>query len=94
METGETPEQAIVREYMEETGFDVTISASYGTIRHGYTTYRITLHCFGLALKSAETKPTPPVITAATDWRWVTPTELAGLPMPAAHRKLADQILL
>ena len=98
IEPGETPEQAIVREWMEETGFDVKIAARYGTIRHGYTTYRITLHCFGLSLccpnaDSAATPP-PPVLTAASEYRWVTSSELAQLPMPAAHRKLADQILL
>lgn len=92
IEPGETPEQAIVREHKEETGFDVKIAASYGTIRHGYTTHRITLHCFRLSLDSAEAMPTPPVLTAATECRWVTPAELAQLPMPAAHRKLADQI--
>lgn len=102
VEPGESPEQAVVREFMEETGFEVQVTARYGVIRHGYTTYRLTLHCFGLELADslASTKtqphgapcPTPPQLTAATQCRWATPEELENLAMPAAHRKLADSL--
>ncbi|MDD4700765.1 MAG: A/G-specific adenine glycosylase [Desulfovibrio sp.] len=102
VETDETPEQAAVREFMEETGFEVRVTANYGTIRHGYTTYRLTLHCFGLELASpcedAEAEnipegcPPPPQLTAALKYRWATPEELENLAMPAAHRKLADSL--
>ena len=98
MEPGESPEQAVAREFGEETGFDVAVDRSYGIIRHGYTTYRITLHCFALSLAAttaaatAAEPPAPPILTAASAWRWVTPVELENLAMPAAHRKLADQI--
>lgn len=102
VEPGESPEQAAVREFMEETGFEVQVTARYGVIRHGYTTYRLTLHCFGLELADslAGTKtqphgapcPTPPQLTAATQCRWATPEELENLAMPAAHRKLADSL--
>ena len=97
VEPGESPEQAVVREFGEETGFGVAVDRSYGIIRHGYTTYRITLHCFALSLAATTTAataepPAPPILTAASAWRWVTPVELENLAMPAAHRKLADQI--
>lgn len=94
VEPGEEPQDAVVREYMEETGFKVDITNDVGVIRHGYTTYRVTLHCFTLRLPPPEspTPPQPPVLTAATDWRWVTPEELERLALPAAHRKLADQL--
>ena len=106
VEAGESPEQAAVREFMEETGFAVNVSARHGIIRHGYTTYRLTLHCFGLELTApganctpgcmpdskSETYPAPPVLTAATQYRWASPQELEELAMPAAHRKLADSL--
>lgn len=96
-EEGESPEQTVVREFMEETGLDVVVTARHGVIRHGYTTYRLTLHCFGLALAAGAAAPdgpppAPPVLTAATECRWVTPDELESLAMPAAHRKLADRL--
>lgn len=103
IEAGESPEQAIVREFMEETGFRVRIRQDFGVIRHGYTTYRITLHCFGLELvtlpdgqdsgsASHSPMPTPPILTAASEYKWVNPMGLSPLPMPAAHRKLADSV--
>lgn len=95
VEQDESPEQAIVREFMEETGFAVRETRKLGIIRHGYTTYRLTLHCFELELRGAgdlplQAPPAPPVLTAATEWRWAAPEELEDLAMPAAHRKLAD----
>lgn len=99
IEEGESPEQAIVREFMEETGFTVTIRENLGVIRHGYTTYRVTLHCFALELapqaggtNADGPMPIPPVLTAASEYQWVAPADLNALPMPAAHRKLADEV--
>ena len=95
VEADESPEQASVREFMEETGFEVRVVQRHGIIRHGYTTYRLTLHCFGLELAVpplADAPPLPPQLTAATEYRWVSPQELNALAMPAAHRKLADRL--
>ena len=94
VEPGETPEQAVVREFAEETGFTVRVTAPLGIIRHGYTTYRVRLHCFALELVTDDTPrpPEPPVLTAATACRWLERGELESLAMPAAHRKLADRL--
>lgn len=100
VETGESPAEAIVREFREETGFAVRVQQPCGIIRHGYTTFRVTLHCFLLELEDEEaarlhdTKgyPLPEVLTAATACRWLTPDELDSIAMPAAHRKLADRL--
>jgi A/G-specific adenine glycosylase len=85
-----------VREFAEETAFEVRIARELGIIRHAYTKYRVTLHCFELALdtpaSAKKTLPAPPALTAATDWRWLTPEDLKDFPMPAAHRKLADAL--
>lgn len=95
VEADESPEQASVREFMEETGFAVRVVRRHGIIRHGYTTYRLTLHCFGLEFEKPSitgSPPLPPQLTAATECRWVSPQELNALAMPAAHRKLADRL--
>jgi A/G-specific adenine glycosylase len=92
IEAGETPEAAIVREYVEETAFTTSVSQKLAVIRHGYTTYRVTLHCFLLRLADhydPASLPTP-VLTAAQESLWVAPGELARFAFPAGHRKLID----
>lgn len=94
IESGETPEQAIVREFREETDFPTRVTAKLAVIRHGYTTYRVTLHCFLLGLgngQAADDRPEP-VLTAAQESRWVAPSELSRFAFPAGHRKLIDQM--
>ncbi|MDR2695175.1 MAG: A/G-specific adenine glycosylase [Deltaproteobacteria bacterium] len=96
IEENESPQHAVVREFAEETAFAVRIARELGVIRHAYTRYRITLHCFELVLDapaSAEDPlPAPAALTAATAWRWLSPGEITSLAMPAAHRKLADRM--
>ncbi len=93
IEQGETPEAAVVREFREETAFPTAVATKLAVIRHGYTTYRVTLHCFLLRLTDgAGATPPPPVLAAAQECRWVAPDELSRFAFPAGHRKLIDQM--
>jgi A/G-specific adenine glycosylase len=85
VEQGETPEQALAREYAEETGFQVEAGEKISVIRHGYTKYRVTMHAY--LCRSAGPLPEP-VLTEATTSRWIHPAELDELALPAPHRKL------
>ncbi|MFW5791631.1 MAG: A/G-specific adenine glycosylase [Desulfohalobiaceae bacterium] len=89
VEPGETPARASARELQEETGFRVSALEEMAVIRHGYTTYRVRLHCFSCSLRGRESEP---VLTAAQDFRWALPGELDGFAFPAAHRKLIDMM--
>ncbi len=89
IEPNETPEQALVREYQEETGFKITIRNPLGVIKHGYTRYRVTLHCFLCTLGTDNTTPT---LHAAVEYRWAPLDELDHFAFPAGHRKLIDQL--
>lgn len=91
VEDGETPEGAVVREYAEETGFAVRTAGLIRTIRHGYTRYRVTLHCFFLTPGNGQA-PGDPTLTAATSAKWVAPGELDAYAFPAGHRKLIDSL--
>ena len=79
VEPGETPEQAVVREWMEEVGFKVAIVRPLDVIRHNYTTYRITLRCYQLRLEG-EPKgcPVPEELTEATACQWIAPQDIEG----------------
>ena len=95
VEPGETPEQAFVREWMEEVCFKVAIVRPVDVIRHNYTTYRITLRCYQLRLEG-EPKgcPVPEELTEATACQWIAPQDIEAFPLPAPHRKLADNCSL
>lgn len=85
VEEGETPEAAVVREFKEETEFDVRVVRKLDLVRHGYTRYRVSLHCFELELVHERREP---VLTAAESFLWLGFSELAGYAFPAGHRKL------
>ncbi len=86
LEAGETPEQGIVREYLEETEFRLAPPEKLGLVRHGYTRYRIAMHCFLCRLSTMEAPPSAQ--HAATASAWLTFRELESPAMPAGHRKL------
>lgn len=84
VEGGESPEQAVIREYMEETKLRVFDPALIGRFKHTYTKFRITMHAFFVEAVAVE----PVVLTAAQECRWVTWEELQTLAFPSGHRKL------
>ncbi len=95
VEPGETPEQAVAREWMEEVGFKVAIVRPLDVIRHNYTTYRITLRCYQLRLEGKPKGcPVPEELTEATACQWIAPQDIEAFPLPAPHRKLADNCSL
>ncbi|MBF0480817.1 MAG: A/G-specific adenine glycosylase [Desulfovibrionaceae bacterium] len=91
VEPGETPEAAVVREFAEETEMAVAVANRLAVIKHGYTTYRVTLHCFALRLADPPAPPAP-VLHAATRSAWARLADLDGLAFPAGHRKLIDRL--
>lgn len=97
LEEGETCAQALVREWKEELGFEVALVRPLAVLRHSYTMYRITLHCFSIRLvgsyaeKDDDGFPIPPTLSAATAWKWIPPETIKHYPLPSPHRKLADK---
>lgn len=90
VEEGETPEETVVREFMEETEFPVKIEDKILVVKHGYTTYRVTMHCYFLTFAKHHTPD--PVLHAATAYQWVSMDELDAVTLPAGHRKLLDHL--
>ncbi len=85
MEQGETPEQTVIREFMEETEFAVRVKEKITTTVHHYTRYKVTLHCFLVSLAQQETDP---ILHAAQEFHWLPFEELHHFAFPAGHRKL------
>ena len=89
LEEGETPEQALVREYQEETGFAIHGLEKIATINHSFTKYRVTLHCYHCRLRDSSTEP---VLHAAQEHRWADPDDLENFAFPAPHRRLINRL--
>lgn len=91
LEEGESPEQAVVREYQEETEWQVVPSAKIATVQHSYMNYRVTLHGFFCDLVPGQEGE--PVLHAAQEARWVEMEELANYAFPSGHRKLIGHLM-
>jgi len=84
----ETSEQAVVREFMEETGFKVRVREKITIVEYMHNaTYLVTMHCHYCGLVGENMEPK---LTAATEFKWTAPEDLNGLSFPAGHRKLID----
>lgn len=88
VEPGETPEQALRREYLEETELAVEPGEKLAVVKYAYTKYRVTMHCY--LCKAAGS--VAPVFHEAVEGRFVRPRELSNYAYPAGHRKLLERI--
>ena len=52
IESGESPEQALVREIREELSTDITIEKLFHTVEYDYPKFHLTLHCYLCTLAS------------------------------------------
>ncbi len=83
----ETPAAAAVRLALELTGLDVRLGPELLTFRHGVTRYLITLVCF-----EAESATGKYHSSFYPRGLWLRPKELAGYPVSAPHRRLAERV--
>lgn len=89
LEEEEKPEEAVRREYDEETGFQIEVCRKVTTVIHYYTKYRVILHCFQCGLRQ---KSLLPNLQAAQAYHWVKREQLDNYGFPAGHRKFIDFI--
>ena len=85
LQEGESPKEALVREFREELGIEIGCIEDLCVIRHNYTTFKVTLHAMLCRFAGARREP---VLRAATEGRWVAASELDDFAFPAANRKL------
>lgn len=89
LQAGESPEQALVREFREELELEIRVLDKITVIKHSYTRFRVTLHVYWCALSPPEQEP---VLRAASDFRWAAVKELDQYPFPAADCKLIQML--
>ena len=85
VEAGETPQQAAIRECLEETGLQVEVVGSYATQTHRYEHDCVELHFFACRTLKANESPVPPFC-------WVDRSELLQLRFPEANEELLAEL--
>jgi A/G-specific adenine glycosylase len=85
VQDGESPDTALIREFQEELELRVHRLDRITTLRHSYTSYRVTLHAFFCEPLEEGQKAVP---HAAVDVRWVLLEDLRRYAFPAANQKL------
>ena len=54
IESGETPEKAIVREIQEEMATTIEVVEKLGIVEYDYPTFHLTMHCFWTRIKDGK----------------------------------------
>ncbi|MEO1020748.1 MAG: (deoxy)nucleoside triphosphate pyrophosphohydrolase [Pseudomonadota bacterium] len=89
LQTGETPEQALIRELREELAIDIETSclAPLTFASHTYETFHLLMPLFVCRVWQGE-----PRAAEGQVLRWVRPAQLKALPMPAADIPLVAHL--
>ena len=87
-EPGESAEQCLHREIMEELGVTLHIDEKLMTVKHSYTRFRVTLYVFLCRIRSGRVLP-----TQCEEWEWVKTEELDTYPFPAANVKIVKKLI-
>ncbi|ADU62929.1 MAG: A/G-specific adenine glycosylase [Pseudodesulfovibrio sp.] len=88
VEPGETPRQALAREFREEVELVVEPVEKITVVAYSYTRYRVTMHCYRCRL-TGDAEPVP-VFNEAAEGGFVLPAQLAEYAFPAGHRRLIE----
>lgn len=84
---GESAEQAAARVVKSTTGLSAEVRGKLGVVRHGVTRYKITLDSYRCEARSGRA-----VAKDCAEVAWKAPSELDQLALPAAQRRIANQL--
>ncbi|MGC1403745.1 MAG: (deoxy)nucleoside triphosphate pyrophosphohydrolase, partial [Thermodesulfobacteriota bacterium] len=86
-EIRESLEECLKREIREELNIEIEVGEPFFKVRHAYTHFRITLHCFFCRKLKGKILP-----LEVMDYRWVFPQELDLFPFPRADQKVIEYL--
>ena len=88
IESGETPEECIVREIREELAIVVKAEKILGVVEYDYPAFHLTMHCILCSVVSGDLK-----LLEHEDAKWVTLETLYSLNWLPADRLILDRLL-
>ena len=87
IEAGETPAEALKREFMEELDVEISVGELIGTIEYDYPTFHLSMDCFWCEIVSGEI-----VLKEAEAARWLTKETLDSVEWLPADITLIEKI--
>jgi 8-oxo-dGTP diphosphatase len=87
VEAGETPENALVREILEELDLSINIKGPYLTVNHQYPDFSLTMHSF-LCKATSRT----PQLKEHIKYQWLNRDELGDLDWAAADIPIVEKL--
>jgi 8-oxo-dGTP diphosphatase len=88
IEKGETKEEALRRELLEELNLSATIKSFYLTVVHQYPDFKLTMHSFMCEVESKEL-----TLHEHIDQKWLTISELTSLDWAEADIPIVDKLV-
>ncbi len=74
IESGESPQQALVREIREELDTEIEVGELIETVEYDYPQFHLTMHCFWCTIKSGEL-----ILKEHEAAKWLTAEELESV---------------
>lgn len=87
IESGETPQQALKREIMEELDTEIAVGELIDTIEYDYPNFHLSMDCFWCEVIRGEL-----ILKEAEDAKWLTREHLADVKWLPADVTLIDNI--
>lgn len=89
MELGETPQQALVREILEELDTEIEVGELVETVEYDYPKFHLTMHCFLCTIRSGDL-----VLKEHEAARWLIREELDSVDWLPADVKVVEKLKL
>lgn len=87
VETGETPQQALIREIIEELDTEIKVGELIDTVEYDYPTFHLSMDCFWAEVKAGHLE-----LKEAEAAKWLTKDQLESVTWLPADILLIDQI--
>ena len=87
VELGETPQQALIREIIEELDTEIKVGELIDTLEYDYPTFHLSMDCFWAEVKAGHLE-----LKEAESAKWLTKDQLDSVTWLPADILLIDQI--